>query len=82
MKPMRPPLWFTVIAVAAALPALRLPWLLDGISGEAGILLWLYPFVTLLASWLAYRCYSLDRKEMAWILLALSLLSSLLIHLL
>ena len=45
-------------------------------------IMWLYPFMTLLAAWLAYHCYATERQAMAWILIVMSLLSSGLINLL
>ena len=78
----RPPWWFTAIAVITVLPGLRMPWIMSTYGGENHILLWLYPFMTLLAAWLAYRCYATERQAMAWILIVMSLLSSGLINLL
>lgn len=78
----RPPWWFTAIAVITVLPALRMPWLMSGYQGENEVLLWIYPFMTLLAAWLAYRCYATERTAMAWILIAVSILTTCLIQLL
>lgn len=72
----RPPWWLTLIAILTVLPGLRLPWLFNSTSGENETLLYLDPLFTIFAAILAYRCYATDRKPMAWILLVLSVLSS------
>ncbi|MDE6826575.1 MAG: hypothetical protein K2J18_07395 [Paramuribaculum sp.] len=51
------------------IPAFRLPALISASTGEARVLLWLYPAMLLLGGWCAWRCYALERKEMAWILI-------------
>lgn len=72
----RAPRWVVVVAVIAALPATQMPMLLSSCPdvGGARTLLWIYPFYTLLAAWLAVACYP-RRPYMTWILLALMLLT-------
>ncbi|MBO4943876.1 MAG: hypothetical protein J6C91_01290 [Muribaculaceae bacterium] len=77
----RPPWWFLVITVISALPALRLPALISSAEGEAKVILWLYPLMLLLGCWCAWRCYTLERKTMAWILVAICWLMTVSINL-
>lgn len=69
------PWWMLVVIIVAALPVLQLPFLLSG-SGEdtPTPMLWLYPLYVVVAAYLAYQCYG-ERRAMAWILIALMLLS-------
>lgn len=75
----RPPWWFTAIAILTALPALRIPWLLQG-EKEMQLLAMFYPFVIILAAVLAWRCYALGRTAIAWILIVMAWLSTVLIE--
>lgn len=77
------PRWFVAVVIVALLPLFQFPLLL-GIcppESEARIFLWLYPIYALTAGYLAWRCYP-QRHLMAWILIALLLLSHLAIWLL
>ncbi len=66
---LRPPVWFMILVLLTAVPAFRFPALLSESTGESKLLLWLYPFVLLLAAWCSWRCYALERRAIAWILL-------------
>lgn len=74
----RAPSWFIVLVVVMALPALLAPALLSACPPDApGIvrtLVWIYPFYVVVAAWLACLCWD-SRRVMAWILLALMVLT-------
>ena len=70
-------LWFRILLIVLALPAFAYPTLLaDGGSGNPTMrtLLWAYPLYVLGTVVCAWACYP-ARKEVAWILAALLLLS-------
>lgn len=71
------PKWFVALIIAAILPALSTPELLNvcppDIAG-ARTLIWIYPIYSVIAGYLAYQCYP-TRREVSWILIALILLS-------
>lgn len=77
--PLRPrrPWWFTVILVLLVFPAFGMPWLLA--SAPAGSMLQtlikLYPAYLLLSAVCAWLCYP-QRRELAWILVALMAMTS------
>lgn len=79
MMPSMPPTprWFTAIVVICCLPLFLMPWLLNAPYADADgvkIFIWLYPVYVIVAGWLAWQCYP-QRRAMAWVLLALMLLS-------
>jgi len=77
IPPRRPvPIWFTIIAVITAIPALQIPWLLADGGEETYALSLFYPFIIILAAWLAWRCYAQDRIAMSWILIVIAWLCS------
>ncbi len=73
----RVPWWMLAIIIICALPVLAFPTMLSW-SGTAisdhRVMLWMYPFYVLLASFLAWKCYG-ERTALTWILLALILLT-------
>lgn len=71
------PWWFTAIAVVTALPALRLPWIWAAETGLYKVLTMFYPCIIALGAYIAYRCYAQERKETAWILIAVCWLCTL-----
>lgn len=70
----RHPWWFTVLIVLAAAPMLLFPGMETAAEGQMGTLMWLFPVYMVIASVCAWVCYP-DRRELAWILLALMALS-------
>ncbi len=70
------PRWFIAVIVMILLPVFQFPILLDSCTpgSSARTMVWIYPFYAITAAWLAYQCYS-QRPVLAWILLALMLLS-------
>lgn len=85
MMPVPPPAprWFAVVIVVLLLPLFQFPVLLSECPAENGVrtLLGIYPVYALTAGYLAWQCYP-QRRALAWILLALLLLSHLAIWLL
>lgn len=76
------PKWFTAIVIIAVLPIFQLPLLLSIASGDQqGIhtMIWIYPIYAIVAAYLAWQCYP-QRRALAWILIALLLLSHLAIY--
>lgn len=73
---MRTPRWFLAVVIILLLPLFQFPYLLSICPQEspARTFLWIYPFYALLSGYLAYVCYP-TRRAMAWILLAILLLS-------
>lgn len=71
-----PPVWLRLIVIAAVLPLAAYPWLLAGdVEGTENLwLLRLYPFVELIGAVCAWRTYA-GRREVAWILIAVMLLT-------
>lgn len=76
--PRRPhaPLWMTVLIIVCMLPVLAFPSLLSAAPSDSGpeTLLWLYPLYVIASGVCAWICYP-ARKEVAWILLILMILS-------
>lgn len=70
------PLWMKIVIVACGLPVLAFPALLNRCpeGSTAEIFLWIYPFYTLLACVLAWRCWG-RRPELTWVLLLVLLLT-------
>lgn len=75
--PPRRPWWFTLILIILVLPALATPWVLaDGPVGSTldKLIKWFPAFLILAAvcAWLAYP----QRRDVAWILVAIMLISA------
>lgn len=71
------PLWFKIIVIVLMLPLIGFPTLLTGmgeLDDTVRMLLWLYPLYVLVTGICATMCYP-SRRELAWILLAVMLLS-------
>lgn len=70
------PAWLKVLIVVCCLPVLAFPWLLELCppTGEAKMLLWLYPAFTVLAAIFAWKAYG-RRPEITWVLLFIMLLT-------
>ena len=66
------PIWVTVIIIIFALPLFQFPYLLGLCAADSfeRILVWIYPFYVVIASYLAYICYD-QRPTMTCILLIL-----------
>lgn len=78
-QPKYPPVWFILILVVVAMPGLTAPLLsaaLPAGSMELSAMFKLYPLYALAAAWFACICYR-QRTTVAWILVALLLLSDL-----
>ena len=77
--PIRPrrPWWFTALLILLVLPAFATPWLLaDAPAGSLlEILIKWFPAYLLLSAFCAWYAYP-ARREVAWILVALMVLSS------
>lgn len=81
MKPA--PMWFVVLVLAAAVPMVVLAAQADSIlraayDTESSALNWFYPAYIVASGALACICYH-RRREVAWILLALMILTDLLL---
>lgn len=77
------PRWFTILVVIIALPVLQFPVLLANCPPDSAVrtMLWVYLFYVPVAAYLSYLCYP-ERRALAWILLALMVLSHIAIWLL
>lgn len=77
------PRWFTVVIIVTFLPVFQFPMLLGSMPDVSIVrtLVWVYPFYCLVAAYLAWQCYP-QRHALAWILLALMILSHIAIQLL
>ena len=75
MERMPLPLWAKLLIVADCLPVLTFPALLAACPPEQSveILVWIYPFAVTGAGVLAWLSWW-QRRELAWILLAVALL--------
>lgn len=74
---MKCPVWVTVVAVAAALPAaVLMPLSFVRLVSGYPALIKLYPVYVVAGCWLARSCWP-QRKELFWILIILVLLSHL-----
>lgn len=85
MMPQLPstPRWMVAVILIVMLPVFQFPMLL-AVVPDVGIiktLLLTYPFYCLIAAYLAWQCYP-RRKALAWILLALMVMSHMAIWLL
>ncbi len=76
LKPRRP-WWFTVILIVMVFPAFGMPWMLASapVGSMLLTLIKLYPAYLALSAVCAWLCYP-QRRELAWILVALMALSS------
>lgn len=76
LKPQRP-WWFTTLLVVLVLPAFGLPWML--VSAPAGSILMtlikLFPVYLVGSAFAAWKVYP-ARRDLAWILVALMILTS------
>ncbi|MCH5318285.1 MAG: hypothetical protein J1E38_01080 [Paramuribaculum sp.] len=70
------PGWFLAVIILVGLPVFQFPMLLNSCPPESPdrLMVWIYPFYVVAAGWLAYICYP-RRQAMAWILLALMILT-------
>ncbi len=77
LPPQKRPLWFKILVIACALPVLAYPALLSRCpaGGPAETFLWFYPIYVVVAAVCAWLCWP-SRRETAWILLALMLLTN------
>ena len=75
MKP-KTPLWFTAIIIVAVLPILLTPFMIAGTAPDspARTLAWFYPAYLIASALCAYICYP-QRRETAWIVFVLMILS-------
>lgn len=76
---MKAPRWFIAVAViVAAVAVFQFPLVLSQVDADSTmihrLLVWGDPFFEVLGAWLAVRCYP-DRREMAWILIVLAVLT-------
>lgn len=79
----RPPVWFIALAAVAAVPMVLLTVRADSVlrmayDTDSPALSWLYPAYILLSGVLACICYR-QRPTIAWILLALMILTDILL---
>jgi len=78
MMPQMPhtPRWMVAVIIIGTLPMLQFPMLLSSVPDVPVVraLLWAYPFYCLVAAYLAWQCYP-QRKALAWVLLALMVMS-------
>lgn len=80
----RPPVWFTLLVILLTVPAFGFPYMLSALPGGEDAsamraLVWVYPFYMLLSGWLAYRSYTV-RQYVAWMLVAVMILSTVAIY--
>lgn len=70
------PAWFAIVTVVAALPVFQLPVLLGNCGDGTDLKIWLmlYPVYVVAAAWVAWRSYAV-RPVLAWIIIALMLLT-------
>lgn len=75
-RPNRPPRWFTLVVILCVLPLVGFPSLLSQCPEDSPLtaFVWFYPLYVLAAGICAWMCYA-TRRELAWILLALLLLT-------
>lgn len=82
IKPRRP-WWFTALLIVVVLPAFGLPWLLADAPKDsllANLIKW-FPAFLLLAAFCAWFSYP-QRRDVAWILVALMVLSAVSLYIL
>ena len=75
---MKVPVWFSILVIIAVLPLGAYLLLLEAMpaaESSSRTLLWLYPPYVLLAAFCSWRAYGLGRREVAWIVLILLLLT-------
>lgn len=72
------PRWFTLLCIITVLPIGFTPALIASAhrGSPMGTLSLLFPIFLVASACLSWRCYR-DRRDLAWILLAMSLLTSL-----
>jgi len=82
-SPSKTPRWFLAVVIIVFLPVVQFPMLLNSCNpdGTARTLVWLYPLYAATAAYLSYQCYE-QRRTLAWILIALMILSHAAIYLL
>lgn len=85
MMPSAPstPKWMVALIILLLLPVFQFPMLLASVPDVQIVraMVWIYPFYCLVAAYLAWQCYP-QRHALAWILLALMVLSHIAIWLL
>lgn len=79
----RPPVWFILTVIAAAVPMVLLTARADSVlrlayDTDTPVMSWLYPVYIILAGGLACLCYR-QRQIVAWILVALMVLTDILL---
>ena len=72
------PRWFTLLCIVSVLPIGLTPAMIASArqGSPMGTLSLLFPIFLVASACLAWHCYR-DRRDLAWILLAMSLLTSL-----
>lgn len=75
-RPSQVPVWYTVLVILFALPVFQTPLLLDSCPPHTDARTWvmIYPLYVIAAAWIAWQSYS-ARRTLAWIILALMLLT-------
>lgn len=70
------PGWFIIIAVAAMLPLLAWPTLLDRCADDSPVrpFVWFFPAYIIASGVCALLCFK-ERRELAWILIVLMVLT-------
>ncbi|MDE7411678.1 MAG: hypothetical protein K2M94_06535 [Paramuribaculum sp.] len=85
MMPSAPatPRWMIWVILLVSLPVFQFPMLLSSLPVDSPnkVLVWMYPFYVVVAAYLAYQCYP-QRRALAWILLALMVLSHIAVYML
>ncbi len=72
----RAPRWFAAVVIVMFLPVFQFPWLLSVCQADSAVrtMIWIYPVYAAVAAYLAWQCYP-QRPALAWVLLAILLLS-------
>ena len=75
-RPSQVPVWYTVLVILFALPVFQTPLLLDSCPPHTDARTWvmIYPLYVIAAAWIAWQSYP-ERRTLAWIILALMLLT-------
>ena len=72
----KPPGWFLAVVIVVALPVFQFPVLLANCPADSPdrAMIWFYPFYVIMTGFLAYITYP-RRPVLAWLLLALMILT-------
>ena len=72
------PHWMVAVIIIVTLPVFQFPMLLASAPDLSSVkaLVWAYAFYCIVAAYLAWQCYP-QRKALAWVLLALMVMSHL-----